>query len=168
MSVGTGNLPYPGKSYTPFDILTAEELNEDVANIESLAAGTGIGDGAIASHNIDFATLNFGNYSLAEKDTGFTWVDGRTIYKKTINTGALPNSTNKNIAHGISGLSNIISMDGFAYSSTTNVTFPLPTVNTGPTFAVGLQADKTNIRLQTGVDYSSYNSSYVTLSYTKT
>lgn len=49
MATGTGNLPYPGKVYVPFDILTAQELNEDVANIESLATGTGIGDGAIGT-----------------------------------------------------------------------------------------------------------------------
>lgn len=47
MASGTGNLPYPGKVYNPFDVLTAEELNEDVENIESLADGSGIGDGAI-------------------------------------------------------------------------------------------------------------------------
>lgn len=49
MASGTGNLPYPGKVYNPFDILTAEELNEDVANIEALADGSGIGDGAISN-----------------------------------------------------------------------------------------------------------------------
>lgn len=58
MAIGTGNLPYPGKSYTPFDILTAEELNEDVANIESLATGAGIGDGAVTADKIDWETLS--------------------------------------------------------------------------------------------------------------
>lgn len=47
MATGINNLPYPGKVYVPFDILTAQELNEDVANIESLATGTGIGDEAL-------------------------------------------------------------------------------------------------------------------------
>lgn len=52
MSTGTGNLPYPGKVYSPFDVLTAEELNEDVANIESLADGSGLGDGAVGADNL--------------------------------------------------------------------------------------------------------------------
>lgn len=74
MATGTGNLPYPGKSYTPFDILTAEELNEDVANIESLATGTGIGDGAVTSDKIDFATYPrfsaYRNAALNSSDMG--------------------------------------------------------------------------------------------------
>lgn len=39
--------------------------------------------GAVKAENIDFTTLLFGNYSLEEQDTGFTWVDGKHIYKKT-------------------------------------------------------------------------------------
>lgn len=35
------------------------------------------------SNKIDFTTLGE-NYSTTEKDTGFTWVDGKHIYKKTI------------------------------------------------------------------------------------
>lgn len=47
MATGTGNLPNPGMVFSPFDILTAEEMNDLVANIESLATGSGIGDGAL-------------------------------------------------------------------------------------------------------------------------
>lgn len=67
MATGTGNLPNPGMSFTPFDILTAAEQNDLVENIESLATGTGIGDGsvdtaaiadeAVTSDKIDGATL---------------------------------------------------------------------------------------------------------------
>lgn len=52
MATGTGNLPNPGMSFSPFAILTAEEMNDIVANIESLATGAGIGDGAIATADI--------------------------------------------------------------------------------------------------------------------
>lgn len=47
MATGTGNLPNQSMSFSPFAILTAEELNDLVENIESLADGSGIGDGAI-------------------------------------------------------------------------------------------------------------------------
>lgn len=67
MATGTGNLPNPSMAFTPFDILLAEELNDLVENIESLATGAGIGDGAIGtsdlangavtSAKVDFATL---------------------------------------------------------------------------------------------------------------
>lgn len=58
MATGINNLPYPGKAYSPFDILTAEELNEDVANIESLADGTGIGDGSVTTAKLDLTSFN--------------------------------------------------------------------------------------------------------------
>lgn len=78
MAIGTGNLPYPWKSYTPFDILTAEELNEDVANIESLATGTGIGDGAVTADKIDLATFNVLTGSIALNQTS-GWTNTDTI-----------------------------------------------------------------------------------------
>lgn len=38
------SLPYPSMVFVPLDILTAEEMNQLVANIESLSAGTGLAD----------------------------------------------------------------------------------------------------------------------------
>lgn len=56
MASGTGNLPNPGMDFTPFDILTAEEMDDLVENIESLADGTGIGDGALKKGAVDWST----------------------------------------------------------------------------------------------------------------
>lgn len=52
MATGIGNLPNPGMAFTPFDILTAEEMNMMVDNIESLATGEGIGDGSITPRTL--------------------------------------------------------------------------------------------------------------------
>jgi hypothetical protein len=41
------SLPNPSMSFTPFDILTAEELNDLVENIEALSDGTGFEPGAV-------------------------------------------------------------------------------------------------------------------------
>lgn len=49
------------------------------------------GTGVVSSDNIDYATLG-SNYSTTELNTGYTWVDGRIIYKKTILWGAGPNT----------------------------------------------------------------------------
>lgn len=49
MASGTGNLPNQNMDFTPFDILTAEEMDDLVENIESLADGSGIGDEAIGT-----------------------------------------------------------------------------------------------------------------------
>lgn len=57
MATGTGNLPNPGMSFSPFAILTAEEQNQLVANIESLATGTGIGDRSISGSSIALSTV---------------------------------------------------------------------------------------------------------------
>ena len=57
MATGTGNLPYPMPPVSPFDVITSQAENERIANIKSLADGTGIGDGAVTSDKIDFATL---------------------------------------------------------------------------------------------------------------
>lgn len=46
-------LPNPSMSFSPFAILTAEEMNDLVENIESLANGTGISAGAVTSSKIN-------------------------------------------------------------------------------------------------------------------
>jgi len=50
MATGTGNLPNPSMSFSPFAILTAEQMNNLVSNINSLATGTGIGDESLTSN----------------------------------------------------------------------------------------------------------------------
>lgn len=57
MATGTGNLPNPTMSFSPFAILTAEEMNDLVENIESLADGTGIGDGSVSYSDINWPTI---------------------------------------------------------------------------------------------------------------
>lgn len=60
MATGTGNLPYPMSPVSPFDVITSQAENERIANIESLADGTGVGDGAVTSAKIDFTTFSKG------------------------------------------------------------------------------------------------------------
>lgn len=49
------SLPNPSMSFTPFDILTASEMNYIVDNIEALSLGTGLEDGAVTPQKL--ATL---------------------------------------------------------------------------------------------------------------
>lgn len=106
------------------------------------------------------------DYSTSEVNTGTKWIDGSTIYKKTINFGALPNATSKNVAHSISNLSQVIKMEGFTTNGTS--TYPLPRVMIGGLeYQVQMQVTSTNIQIDTGVDGSSYSTTYVTLYYTK-
>ena len=46
------------------------------------------------------------SYFTDEIDTGMKWIDGKPIYRKVINVGALPNNSEKTIAHNISNIDN--------------------------------------------------------------
>ena len=110
-------------------------------------------------------TPGIGNYSTSEVDTGFTWVDGKSIYKKTISIGALPNNTTKNVAHGITSIDKIINWTGASTNTLNNQVILLPSP-ANATFTVVV--NNTNIVITTTSDRSGYSYSYVTLYYTKT
>lgn len=114
------------------------------------------------------ATMNGGNYSTSEIDTGYTWIDGKKIYKKTINFGSLPNNTSKNVAHGIVGIDNVVRIYGFAKLANNSVRVPLPfTSVTALTAGMALTEEgTTSVVITTGSDRTTW-SAYVTLEYTK-
>ena len=100
-------LPYPSMDFTPLDVLTAAEMDQMVANDKyladfcaGLADGTNIGNGMIQAFNFS-----------SEETIAGKWVDGKTIYKKTISYGNLPNNSTKRVAHGISKLDRIIKVE---------------------------------------------------------
>ena len=118
----------------------------------------------VASQKIDFTTLLFGNFSTSEVNTGFKWINGASIYKKTVSIGALPNNTFKSVAHGISGLTFIIHTFGNAYSGTTHR--PLPFAGSSTNY-VSVSINATNIDVTTAGDLTSYTTTYITLLYTR-
>lgn len=167
MATGIGNLPYPMPPVSPFDTIKSQETNERIANIESLANGTGQGDGSITAVKTAFG----GNYTTTEVNTGFTWVDGKTIYKKTVSVGPLPNATTKNVAHGITGIDNTIDLRGWGKETGTGQMITLPYVIGTGTGGIGFQLDLVilgaNIRLRSAENLSSYATAFVTIHYTK-
>jgi len=64
MATGSGNLPYDGQAVSPFDTITAAFTNETIANIEAVASGTGLGDGAVETAKIK--DLNVTTAKLAD------------------------------------------------------------------------------------------------------
>ena len=124
---------------------------------------------AITASKIDFSTFGDGNYSTSETNTGFTWVDGSPIYKKTINFGTLPNATSKTVAHNITNLKRVIRIEGYAYHPTNHVTYPIPFASKDdPTYNIGITADETSVEIGTGLDRSYLTECYITLHYIKT
>ena len=122
---------------------------------------------AITDASVTAAKTAFGgDYSTSEVDTGFKWVDNKTIFKKTISTGALPNSTSKSVAHGISTFDFAIHTYGHAKNSG-GVIRPLPYPGTSTNYFC-ISVDATNIMLSTSSDLTTYSVSYVTLIYVKT
>lgn len=117
-------------------------------------AGTWTPDGAYTHH-----------YSTDEKVVG-TWVDGKTIYEKTVNCGTLPNGTSKTVAHNISNLGNIVSIKGIAYETNGN-TLPMPYLNADNfNYTVQLEVNSTNIVFNTKIDFTAYTG-FITIQYTK-
>lgn len=105
------------------------------------------------------------DYSTNEVDTGAKWVDGNAIYKKTINFGTLPNATQKDVSHGISSLSTIIKIEGFATDS--SATINIPTASNSANSNIDIWVSSTNVSISTANDMSGYTTCYITLYYTK-
>lgn len=108
-------------------------------------------------------------YSTEEQVIG-KWINNETVYRKVVNFGALPNTSEKSVPHNISNFNFATKIDGIAYNSDGR-TFPLPAVSFGissgnVTPSIYVFADRTSITIGTGVDRSAY-SGYVIIEYTK-
>lgn len=172
----TGQLSTAGNS----EIVTVTARSGDTLTItraqkgttaKAFTAGAVVANGIYADEkwgadNIDFETLKFGNYSTSEVDTGFTWIDGKKIYKKTINCGSLPNVSTTNTPHGIV-YDYIVSFSGTAKLGTgTIINLPHVSESTEMGPRVPIYITTTNIVIVSGSDRSG-SRAYVTIYYTK-
>lgn len=107
-----------------------------------------------------------GSYSIDEIKTGYKWIDGKDIYKKTYSTGALPNATTVTVAHNLTGISQFIDIKGLSYSATTSI--PLPFVSTTAANCVMIYEASGNIVISAGIDRQAFATTYITLWYTRT
>ena len=105
-------------------------------------------------------------YSTDEQIVG-TWIDGKPLYQKTYNFGALPNNGSKTLAHGLASGYFIVDMRGVAYNPSTKEHFPIPFANLNGVGVVRLNVEQNNISISTTVDRSDFTKVYVTLQYTK-
>ncbi len=108
-----------------------------------------------------------GNYSTSEAATNTTWVDGKMIYKKTINFGSIPSSTTKSVAHGVTGIDRFIKYEA-SLTVFGNNSFPLPFVRaSGGTDNMELRLSTTNLTVITNSTNFVNFSAYITIYYTK-
>lgn len=109
---------------------------------------------------------NINTYSTDETRIG-TWIDGKPIYRKVINTGALPTLGGKVINHNISNIDYVCKIEGMAYRDSDNIFLPLPHATYDNT-AISCYCDKTAITIIVYTDRSAFQESYATIEYTKT
>lgn len=116
-------------------------------------------------------------YSAEEQIIG-VWIDGKTLYRKVIDLGILPNESTVEIPHNINNLDRIISMSGMAKSERQNLLLPFPyslgkdgfnsdgtvKINAVP---INIYEEQGNIVVYTLSDRSDMTG-YIILEYTKT
>ena len=110
------------------------------------------------------------HYTTDEQIIG-TWIDGKPIYQKTVDCGALPNATSKTVENSIiSNVKRVIKIGGYAYSSNSGIDIPIPFVDerAGNTIVRADYKESSGIRIGTNANLSDYTESYLTLQYTKT
>lgn len=142
-------------------------LYEVTAAISRNAAIT-IGGNCKTANNITSQISNLANYSTSETDTGQRWIDGKTIYRKVINFGNLPNTSTKSVNHNISGLSFVTSLYAIAYTATGARSYQMINFATsdGVQLAMRLFCNTSQVTIGTGSDRSSLKA-YVIMEYTK-
>lgn len=92
----------------------------------------------------------------------------RSVFRKVINFGALPNATLKSVPHGINLNSNFSLTHLYAGATkptsafaSLQIPFSSPTLNKN----IQLDMDATNINITTAIDYSAYTRCYVVIEY---
>lgn len=144
------NLPNPGMDFTPLTPLTAEEMDDLVENIEAVNAAPGL------------------NYSTSEVDTGMTWIDGKHIYKKTVDFGAEPAANQaKKVSANISNLDKVIKIEAMGIDDN-HAGLPLPYPVNASNASYELCYYGGDIEITRGSISVNMTQIYVTLYYTKT
>lgn len=103
------------------------------------------------------------NYSTEEQWTGRLWVDGKKIYQKTIEFGAMPLNTVKSIPLDISGFHRLIDAEGRSFS---NERFQAQTFPDRVS-SIFIDEGKT-LSVRTSSEWGKHDEAYITLFYTCT
>jgi hypothetical protein len=97
----------------------------------------------------------------------------RQVFRSVVNFGALPNTANKAVAHGLTITANTTFTAIYATATNTAAVFPVVASIPIPiTFAatgniIDLRVDSTNVNIETTFNATAYNVCYVVLEYIK-
>lgn len=107
-------------------------------------------------------------YSTEEKQIGY-WIDGKPLYRKVLNVGALLDTANKSIPINVSDLDKIINMYGYSYNGSVFIPLPYPhTTSLSSQITISFNVDTNYLIVGTGSDRTAFTETYVTIEYTKT
>ncbi len=139
---------------------------EDASALGSGAAASGevlVADGA---GGLSFIGVH--KFSTSEAVTGTFWIDGKAVFRKVIDTGALPASGSSLVAHNITGMDVVVFIRGFAEDTNGNQ-IPLPHVDVGnqSNGDIGVAVNDTIVNISVAGDASAFDKSHVELWYTK-
>ena len=136
--------------------------------INSAISQNKIPDGAYVSVTDDIDQDYDTDYSTNETKLANKWIDGKPIYRKVVDFGALPNADAKTVAHNISNVDTFIYVNGVAKKSD-HTAIPVNYINPmAINNSIGLYVDSTNVTIITTNDLRDYANTYVFLEYTKT
>lgn len=166
-SAGTGNailrtFTNSGNNSYTYKILQASDIKDNLTSASSQTV-LSANQGKVLNEKIQAIS----DYSTSEVDTGATWIDGSTIYKKTIDIGTPADSATKLVAHGITNLGTVVKMEGML-NGPSIVPLPFTSTSSSPN-NVEIVLDTTNIRVITGSSWWNSNNyvGHITLYYTK-
>lgn len=101
----------------------------------------------------------------------------RNVYRKSVNFGALPNSTTKSVPHGIVGIQASSGLSTFSftriYATSSNqingseLFIPIPWASASGTDNIEITVDNTNVNITTTTNKSKFTVTYVVLEYMK-
>lgn len=116
----------------------------------------------------EYVTKDNESYSLDEINTGKTWIDGKPIYRKVINTGALPSGTTKSVSIGVQNIDTVTVLTGTAIQRSTGNVLPLPNTTTDNNNIQIWIENLSTIFIRAIPTWAGQYQSFVTVEYTKT
>lgn len=93
----------------------------------------------------------------------------RSVFRKVIDFGSLPNSTSKSVAHGITIDSNFSLTKLYAAATNPSTSFiPIPFASPTLNLNISLELTATNVVITTGSNRTAYTRCFVIIEYIKT
>lgn len=148
---------------TALETTVGDESGGLVKDVDDLETTVGDSSSGLVK---DVSELDPNNYSSTGVKVGKFL--GSDLYRKVVDTGALPNNTTKRVSSGLTN-ETVRFMYGAATHTTSGDVIPLPrTTATQITSQCTLRyyAETNEIGMSTGSDLSEFGSSYVVLEYT--